>query len=536
VEDEVEEEATRRKQQAGYWELARVQAVRQRQVEACEVERKELAAQQRMEGLKVKADELSKQTNSRKAKAHAGAQAEARRIEFEAKERRKKQLAENHPTEEQQKRAQQGLRARNAHKGEHEETKSGGGGGDVRRRAGKGGGSVGGGGDKEGPWSSQALTTTTSTADGGGGGGAVATLTAEQELEAFLSMHQWVDGGLEGPSGTVAQVLLPLSSHQEIVPRGNGGDDGGARHRSDHDEENKEGGDTADVGYDDESVNHVDDGDGGGDGANGGRPQPGSPLLQLTTGVGEDGGYDGHRTGVNSIEGSGGGGHVRQRRQRAGSNSVTVSPISSPRASAPPTSSALSSPAVSASAALVPLGGDGGGDETHSSASKTGIGGAAAAAAAAGGGGGGVSLEPWERFQRSREAEGAILDVGVGGTGSSRVPFFDLSSTAEKGRFRVHDARGFDPSSMRRVAVKKEQGRPCGVALLLGRRPDDHKVAPGAEQVITVMFDRSFRVPSDDDDDEGGSGRYELPFASQAGAEAWWHRNKSWLLESNPVL
>eukprot|EP00613_Pedinella_sp_CCMP2098_P056828 CAMPEP_0171857354 /NCGR_PEP_ID=MMETSP0992-20121227/24646_1 /TAXON_ID=483369 /ORGANISM="non described non described, Strain CCMP2098" /LENGTH=133 /DNA_ID=CAMNT_0012478587 /DNA_START=480 /DNA_END=881 /DNA_ORIENTATION=- len=110
----------------------------------------------------------------------------------------------------------------------------------------------------------------------------------------------------------------------------------------------------------------------------------------------------------------------------------------------------------------------------------------------------------------------------------------DFLST--RGRFRVHDARGFDPSSMRRVAVKKEQERPCGVALLLGRRPDDHKVAPGAEQVITVMFDRSFRVPSDDDDDEGGSGRYELPFASQAGAEAWWHRNKSWLLESNPIV
>ena len=98
--------------------------------------------------------------------------------------------------------------------------------------------------------------------------------------------------------------------------------------------------------------------------------------------------------------------------------------------------------------------------------------------------------------------------------------------TSDKGRFRVHDARGFDPGTMRRAAVDAVVGQSGGhgatsaVTLLMGRRPDEHPTTPGAEQVITIMFDRT-----------AGSG-----FQSEAAAEQWWHDNKSWLLGLNPKI
>jgi hypothetical protein len=65
-----------------------------------------------------------------------------------------------------------------------------------------------------------------------------------------------------------------------------------------------------------------------------------------------------------------------------------------------------------------------------------------------------------------------------------------------------------------------------------------HGVA--VEQVITVMFDRTHRVDDDDDDNDSDDNDFyndrRRPFATEAGAEAWWHRNKAWLLEPNPAV
>lgn len=159
-----------------------------------------------------------------------------------------------------------------------------------------------------------------------------------------------------------------------------------------------------------------------------------------------------------------------------------------------------------------------------------------------------LALEPWDRFERARATEAAIAQGSTDGSAElapspgerrslgGRVPFFDLSSTAAKGRFRVHDARGFDPESMRRVAVPPSSSGSgggdsgdgvSGVQVLLGRRRPDYgdKRAAGREQAITVMFDRG-GVGSGD----GGAG-----FATEAAAEAWWHRNKAWLLGPDPL-
>eukprot|EP01042_Synura_sphagnicola_P001694 gene1694-1986_t len=60
--------------------------------------------------------------------------------------------------------------------------------------------------------------------------------------------------------------------------------------------------------------------------------------------------------------------------------------------------------------------------------------------------------------------------------------FYDPSSTADKGRFRVYDARDFDPKSM----YRKPDPVCSEVTQLRGVRRDD-----GLELVITLLFDRS---------------------------------------------
>ena len=87
-----------------------------------------------------------------------------------------------------------------------------------------------------------------------------------------------------------------------------------------------------------------------------------------------------------------------------------------------------------------------------------------------------VKVEPYVKFERGECA------------------FFDRSSSTEKGRFRVRDARDFKPESMRR----KEDVTP-GVMLLVGKRNRPIMEAGGAEEVedgeteqaITLLFDRS---------------------------------------------
>ena len=77
-----------------------------------------------------------------------------------------------------------------------------------------------------------------------------------------------------------------------------------------------------------------------------------------------------------------------------------------------------------------------------------------------------VHLEPFEKYERGM------------------CSFFDRSSSAEKGRFRVRDARDYAPDSMRR----REDYTP-GVMLLVGKRNGAGEGGP--EQCITILFDKA---------------------------------------------
>lgn len=98
--------------------------------------------------------------------------------------------------------------------------------------------------------------------------------------------------------------------------------------------------------------------------------------------------------------------------------------------------------------------------------------------------GGGGMIEPWERFDRARMTEEAI------GSSAHQMPFFDLSSTNERGRFRVHDARGFESESLKRQALPAphlSEGYSGGsITLLIGKRLSTHHKFPNSEQVIDM--------------------------------------------------
>jgi hypothetical protein len=84
---------------------------------------------------------------------------------------------------------------------------------------------------------------------------------------------------------------------------------------------------------------------------------------------------------------------------------------------------------------------------------------------------------------------------------TSLTRFFDSSSTSDKGRFRLHDARDFIAESMfRKTDILNES-----VTLLCGTRKDN-----GAVQIITVLFDRTD--------------------FSEAKARAWWLENRDRLI------
>lgn len=84
---------------------------------------------------------------------------------------------------------------------------------------------------------------------------------------------------------------------------------------------------------------------------------------------------------------------------------------------------------------------------------------------------------------------------------TSLTRFFDSSSTADKGRFRLHDAREFVAESM----FRKQDILNDSVTLLCGTRKDN-----GLQQIITVLFDRT-----------------EF---SEAKAREWWLDNRDRLL------
>ena len=94
-------------------------------------------------------------------------------------------------------------------------------------------------------------------------------------------------------------------------------------------------------------------------------------------------------------------------------------------------------------------------------------------------------MEPYEKYERGE------------------CNFFDRSSSAEKGRFRVRDARNFAPESMRRKEDLGSEER--GVMLLVGKRGGEN-TPDVAEQAITILFDR-------------------MVFDEEK-AEAWWKKNR----------
>ncbi len=94
-----------------------------------------------------------------------------------------------------------------------------------------------------------------------------------------------------------------------------------------------------------------------------------------------------------------------------------------------------------------------------------------------------IKEEPYERYEKGK------------------VSFYDRSSSAEKGRFRVRDARDFIPGTMRRKAFSEELEET--IMLLVGKRDDNDDAE---ELTITIMFDRS-------------------QFTEKAASE-WWHNNR----------
>ncbi|CAM9210041.1 unnamed protein product [Phaeothamnion confervicola] len=130
------------------------------------------------------------------------------------------------------------------------------------------------------------------------------------------------------------------------------------------------------------------------------------------------------------------------------------------------------------------------------------IAGAASAAAAGEGSAASAAAPSWASFGAVADAAPYLRWEVLGG------PFFDpATSTVDKGRFRVRDARRFLPHSMRRAADALATGD--GVTLLLGRRAEP----PHVEQAVTVMFDR---------------GRF-----NEREAREWWGRNRGRFVDAD---
>ena len=93
----------------------------------------------------------------------------------------------------------------------------------------------------------------------------------------------------------------------------------------------------------------------------------------------------------------------------------------------------------------------------------------------------------------SRTFDAIIMEEPYQRFDAGKVPFFDRSSSVDKGRFRVRDARNFAPDSIRRMAVPWDIRGTHGVMLLVGKKYTstcDRSEVPVDEQVITVLFDR----------------------------------------------
>ena len=116
------------------------------------------------------------------------------------------------------------------------------------------------------------------------------------------------------------------------------------------------------------------------------------------------------------------------------------------------------------------------------------------------GGGGDIEKANCGPFHILKKEEELIRDEPYQRYETGKIPFFDRSSSTERGRFRVRDARGFRPDSMRR---KPDEGRnPEDEVMLLvgmkesnnekiGNNNGDDNIQEQEELVITILFDRS---------------------------------------------
>ena len=110
-------------------------------------------------------------------------------------------------------------------------------------------------------------------------------------------------------------------------------------------------------------------------------------------------------------------------------------------------------------------------------------------------------LEPYEKYE------------------AGKVPFYDRSSSSDKGRFRVRDVRDFVPSSMKRKPFvpfcdgNENQNRDdsSGITLLIGKK--DSSMACHNELVITIIFEKT---------------KY-----TEASARKWWRENRARFVEQD---
>lgn len=92
------------------------------------------------------------------------------------------------------------------------------------------------------------------------------------------------------------------------------------------------------------------------------------------------------------------------------------------------------------------------------------------------------------------------------------IPFFDRSSSADKGRFRVRDAREYHTDSLRRVPVSFNGMSACdGIMFLIGNRVDGACDEEDSD-IVTVLFDRS-------------------QFSEEEAAK-WWRENRTQIIPS----
>jgi len=90
---------------------------------------------------------------------------------------------------------------------------------------------------------------------------------------------------------------------------------------------------------------------------------------------------------------------------------------------------------------------------------------------------------------------------------AGKIPFFDRSSSVDKGRFRVRDAKDFAPESMRRRPLDGGGIDDEGIMILVGKKDYEKDEGNNVEELaITILFDRS-------------------KFSEHAASE-WWQTNR----------